>query len=428
MKFVKGAAAIAFSLGVSGVFADDSYIDIHCGQLLDVEKKQTLSDQHILVKNSVIAEIGATVSTPEGSEKVDLSNQTCMPGLMDMHVHLFIDASKAAPDSSLYFNSSADQTLMGVKNLKTLINQGFTTIRIPGDHDKAYASISLKNAVNRGDITGPRMLVAPHLWSPTGGHGDVNTLAYDSHIKPLMNIVDGVDNIRRAVRTEFKYGADWIKIMVSGGIMSHNDDPNVPAYSDEELKAFVDETHRHNKKITAHGMGDAGVYAAVKAGIDSIEHGSLVSERTLKLMAKKGTYYVPTLYGMEWVLAMGKKGGISANNLAKATKVSEQHFNNAKLAYKHGVKMALGSDPIFPMDQAIREFGAMARRIPDNWYVLQTGTINSAEMLGLDAEIGSLAVGKQADIVATPKSPVDDMRNIEEVSFVMKGGEIIRQD
>jgi len=399
---------------------------IQCGKLLDVVKKQTLSNQNILVRNGVIEAMGADVKAPEEAESIDLSNQVCMPGLMDMHTHIFIDSTKSTLDVAGLVNSSADATLFGLRNLKSLLNQGFTTIRIPGDLDKAYASISLKNAINRGEFDGPRMLVAPHGLSPTGGHGDANSFAADSHLPIALNIVDGIDDIRRTLRTEFKYGADWVKVMATGGVMSQHDDPNVAAYSDEEFAVFVEETHRHNKKITVHAHGDEGIYAAVKAGVDSVEHGTLMSKRTAKLMAKKGTYYVPTLYVLDWILEMGKKGGITANNLAKANLVAQKHANSVAMAYKYGVKMALGSDPIFPMDQVNREFDAMAKRIPDNWYVLQMGTINSAELLGLEDTIGSLEVGKQADIVATAKNPIDEMKNIESVSFVMKGGKVIR--
>jgi len=429
-KKLLGSVLAVFSTSVLASVAPATNIDslqhIQCGKLLDVVNKKTLSKQNILVRNGVIEAIGANVKAPEHAEQIDLSSQTCMPGLMDMHVHIFIDSTKANLDVQGLVSSSADQTLMGLRNLQSLLNQGFTTIRIPGDLEKAYASISLKNAINRGEFDGPRMLVAPHALSPTGGHGDANSLAADSHLPIAINIVDGVDEIRRTLRTEFKYGADWIKVMATGGVMSQHDDPNVAAYSDEEFRVFAEEAHRHNKKITAHAHGDSGIRAAVEAGFDSIEHGTLMEKSTAKLMAKQGTYYVPTLYVLDWILEMGQKGGITANNLEKAKLVAMKHASSVAMAYKYGVKMALGSDPIFPMDQAIREFDAMAKRIPDNWYVLQMGTINSAEMLGLEGSIGSLEVGKQADIVASSSNPIDSMKNIESVNFVMKGGKVIR--
>jgi imidazolonepropionase-like amidohydrolase len=241
-------------------------------------------------------------------------------------------------------------------------------------------------------------------------------------------IVDGPDNLRRAVRQEIKYGADWIKVMASGGVMSQHDDPEVAGYSDAELEALADEAHRHKKRITAHAHGDAGAYAAVKAGFDSIEHATMMTERTVKLMAKQGTYYVPTFRVLDWVLELGDQGGITADNLRKAKLVAEQHDKSAQMAYKHGVPMVIGSDCIFPMEEAILEFSAFAKRIPDNWYVLRAGTINAAAMLGLENEIGSLEAGKKADLVAAPANPIEDMAAVEQVDFVMKSGRIVRHD
>jgi len=406
----------------------DRYQDIHCGKLLDVEKKKTLSNQHILVKNDVIVELGASVNAPADAEKIDLSNQVCMPGLMDMHVHLFTQSTQGTVDVLGTTQSSAFNALQGLRLSQELLKMGFTTVRIPGDFDRHYANIEIRNAINRGEYMGPRMLVAPHYLSALGGHADFNSFAPDGPKVLGPMIVDGVDEIRKAIRKEIKYGGDWIKVMATGGVMSQHDDPEVAAYSEEEFRVMAEETHRHKKKITAHAIGDAGVYAAVKAGFDSIEHATMMSEKTAKLMAKKGTYYIPTFHIVDWILEMGENGGITADNLAKAKLVETKHQKSAEMAYKYGVKMALGSDCIFPIEQAIKEFDAMNRRLNDNWYVLQAGTITSAEMLGLDDQIGSLKVGKQADIVATPKSPIDKMTNIESVSFVMKGGKVVRAD
>ncbi len=424
---------MSFALILLGVpntaAAQDRWTVVSCGQLLDVEAKQTLRNQQLLIRNDRIEAIGRTVNAPNEADRIDLSDQVCLPGLMDMHIHLFIDTTGQTVDQSAPTQSSAYNALMGLRNAQTLLDLGFTTIRVPGDMDYHYAGIELRNAIERGEHRGPRMKVAPHAISPLGGHGDFNSYAADlPHVVVGPKIADGVDGVRRAVREEIKYSADWIKVMASGGVMSQHDDPEVAAYSDEEFVAMAEETHRHRKKITAHAHGDAGIRAAVEAGFDSIEHGTMMSAETARLMAEKGTYYVPTVYVVDWILERGATGGISADNLAKAKVVAAQHGNSIRLAGENGVRLIIGSDPIFPMEEAIREFTALAKRVQDNWTVLQAGTINPATMLGLNTELGSLTVGKIADLVATPRSPIERMENIERVSFVMKSGEVTRDD
>ena len=230
------------------------------------------------------------------------------------------------------------------------------------------------------------------------------------------------------MREEIKYGADWIKVMASGGVMSQHDDPEVAAYTAEEFRAFAEETHRHGKKITAHAHGDAGIRGAVEAGFDSIEHGTMMSSETARLMAEKGTFYVPTVYVVDWILERGATGGISANNLEKAERVAGLHARSIAHAGDAGVRLVIGSDPIYPMEEAILEFTALAKRVRDNWEVLRAGTLHAAMMLGLEDDLGSLAVGKRADLVAAPASPIERMQNIEQVSFVMKDGRVVRHD
>ncbi len=421
---IKTLAATALLIAGTATQASD-YTHIRCGQLLDVESKKVLQNQDILIKGDVIEAIGPKLTAPAQAASIDLSNQVCMPGLMDMHVHIMFDSSK--PAIRHFTETASELTLFGLRNLWSLLDQGFTTIRIPGDGGGDYSTIALRDAINRGEFRGPRMLVAPTLHGPTGGHSDHNSIASDIHMPVRRQIVNGADEARKAVRTEIKYGADWIKVHSTGGVMSMYDDPTVASYTQEEYEAFASEAHRHKKKITAHAHADAGAVGAINAGFDSIEHGTLLQPSTLKLMAKKGVVLVPTRYVLDWILERGQQGSITSNNFGKAQLVADAHIEAIKNAYKYKVKMALGSDPIFPMHLAIREFDAMNKILDDEWYVLRMGTINSAELLGLEDQIGSLKVGKQADIVATPKSPIDDMKNIEQVSFVMKGGDIVRQ-
>jgi imidazolonepropionase-like amidohydrolase len=403
--------------------------EIHCGYILDVESKKALKDQYITVENGVITAISTTPSSRQELIDIDLSDKYCMPGLIDSHVHLFIDATRHTPDQTIPTHSSAYNALHGLKKAQTLLNSGFTTIRIVGDVDYGFASVEIKKAFESEIFIGPRMFVAPHPFSPTGGHGDLNSYAPDMPFEvtgPL--VVDGVDEIRKQVRREIKYGADWIKVLVTGGVISQHDDPRVSVYTQEELNAVAEEAHRYNKKIMAHAHGDSGIKMALAAGFDSIEHGTLMEEDTIKLMAKNGTYYIPTIYVVDWILDVGAKNGMPADTLAKAKAMRGSLSRSVQLAYKHGVKLVLGSDPIFPMEESIREFSAMAVDIPDPWVVLQAGTITAAEMLGVKDKIGSIGVGKVADIVATPMNPIVKMSNIENVQFVMKGGKVIRSN
>ncbi|MFT5032172.1 MAG: imidazolonepropionase-like amidohydrolase [Bacteroidia bacterium] len=401
---------------------------LDCGQLLDMTSKKVLVNQQVLVEGGMISRVGQDLQVPDNAIRIDLKNKVCMPGLMDVHTHLNLNAMRGGNvDQLSTTQSSAFNALVAIRDAQKLLQMGYTTLRIPGDSDYHFANIDVKHAIERGDFDGPDMFIAPHYLSPVGGHGDLNSFAPDNpHNIKGQAIVGGVDNVRDAVRREIKYGADWIKVMASGGVISQHDDPEVAAFSDEEFKAMVDEAHRHKKKITAHAHGDAGVYAAVKAGFDSVEHATMAEKRTVKLMAKQGTFYVPTAFVLDWVLEQGVKGGITPNNFQKAQLVATKHSKSIKMAYDYGVKMCVGADQIFDISLSRQEFISLAKRIPDPWYVLQAGTLHPAEMLGILAQTGSIEAGKDADIIALDKSPVDDMNNIETVSFVMKHGKVIR--
>lgn len=420
-----------FALCVAGFASLNIQADVkvlECGQLLDIASKKILENQKVLVESGRIAAVGSAISVPADATRVDLSRKVCMPGLMDVHTHLNLNAMRGGNvDQLATTQSSAFNALVAIRDAQKLLKMGYTTVRIPGDSDYHFANIDVKHAIERGDFDGPDMFVAPHYLSAIGGHGDLNSFAPDNpHNIKGQAIVGGVDNVRNAVRKEIKHGADWIKVMASGGVMSQHDDPEVAAFSDEEFKAMADEAHRHKKKITAHAHGDAGVYAAVKAGFDSIEHATMAQKRTVKLMAKQGTFYVPTAYVLDWILEQGQKGGITANNLEKAKLVSTKHDKSIKMAFDYGVKMCIGADQIFDISLSRQEFVSLAKRIPDPWYILKAGTLHPAEMLGILDQTGSIEVGKDADIIALDKSPIDDMNHIESVSFVMKHGKVIR--
>jgi imidazolonepropionase-like amidohydrolase len=401
---------------------------LHCGFLLDIEHERIVRDVDVLVEGGRIRKVGAAIAAPTGASEIDLRGQHCLPGLMDMHAHLFVDTAAATDTDNLLKKSSGANALQGLKSAQTMLRNGFTTIRDPGDSDYHFTLIDLRDAINRGDFDGPRMFVAPHLLSPLGGHGDTNEIRPDGP-EILGTVVHaGVDNVREAVRREVKYGADWIKIAASGGVMSQRDNPRTQAWTDEEMFAFADEAHRLGVKITAHILGESAAYAAARAGFDSIEHGAMLDDKTVRLMVDKHIVLVPTLYVLEWVLKQGVGGGVTPDNYRKAQLFATVHKQSLLKAYKAGVMIAMGSDPIFPHEEIAREFASMVNAGMRPWDAIEAGTINSAQLLGIKEDSGSLAIGKRADIVAVPGDPVADITLLQRVGFVMTNGKIIRND
>lgn len=411
---------IALLLLAAGAAGDPTVL--RCGALVDVEREQLLQRQDILVADGVIAAVGTGIAEPDGASVIDLSGHYCLPGLIDAHTHLMV----GGPGLN---SSSAAKTLVALKNAQTMLHHGYTTLRIPGDGDVGFGSIALRDAIARGLFTGPRMQVAPHFLCPLGGHCDRNSIAPDSGVPTAPHVIAaGEDSAREAVRRELKYGADWIKVHATGGIMSVGDDPRIQSFTDAELAAFSDETHRHGKKITAHIHGAGAVKSAVRAGFDSIEHGTMMDEEAIGMMVESGTWLVPTVYVLDFIVGSGQSRRMTPEIMAKAREVAKVRDASFRKAYEAGVKMAVGSDQIFSHRHSAREFAALVRQGVTPMDAIVMGTINGATLMDLEAEIGSIAVGKQADIVAVPANPVEDISILENVEFVMLGGRIIRND
>lgn len=424
-RFRSLAGLIAGVFLACGAQADSQLL--RCGAVVDVERERILVRSDIAVKNGVIEAVGQNLNAGNAAV-IDLGDEFCMPGLMDMHTHLFIDSRAGTVAQNLLNKSSGTNALQGLKRAQSMLKNGFTTVRVPGDIDYGFAAIDIRNSIERGEFIGPRMLVAPHALSQLGGHGDLNAIRPDG---PTVNgtvVQAGVDNVREAVRRQVKYGADWIKIMASGGVMSQHDDPQVQGWTDEEIFAFADEAHRLGVKITAHVHGNQAGMTAVRAGFDSIEHGTMLEDETIRAMAESGVVLVPTRYVLEWILEQGVGGGITEDNLRKARMVDAMHRRVLARAYDAGVTIAMGSDPIFPHDESTREFAALVRAGLSPWDAIKAGTINAAELIDLGLELGSVKAGKIADIVAVPQNPVEDISALERVGFVMKAGVVVRND
>lgn len=402
--------------------APDGFV-LRCGRLIDGRGETLSRNRQIVVSDGRIVSIGDWGDqAPADAQVVDLSDATCMPGMIDTHVHLTIGGGDIAGGAS-----SATKGLIALRNAQTMLDYGFTTVRSTGEFDRYYSLSNVRDAINAGMFVGPRILQAPHCISATGGHCDVNNLPPDLEIQIPGMVVDGVDAMRLAIRKEIKFGADWIKLAATGGVMSHGDNPNATAFSDEELQAAVDETHRHFKKITVHAIGTEGIKQAIRAGVDSVEHAILIDQEGIDLMLEHGTFLVPTIYVLNYVVEVGPSIGYPPGSVAKGAELMEVRDDRIRAAIEAGVKVVMGSDTIFPVEQAAREFVQMVRLGLTPMEAIKAGTITAAEMLDLDDEIGTLEPGKLADVVAINGNPLEDVSLLETaVGFVMKSGKVVK--
>jgi imidazolonepropionase-like amidohydrolase len=297
-------------------------------------------------------------------------------------------------------------------------------LRDPGEADQGYGQVALRDSVQMGLIPGPRLRVSGNFVSVTGGHGDVDVLAPDQQLLPRPNLADTVEEVARAVRRDIKFGADWIKLMATGGVMDPMSDLNVQELSDEQIAEAVRVAHRAGKKVMAHAHATAGIRAAVAAGVDSIEHGSLLDEQTASEMARKGTWLVPTLYVLEEGVETGASKGMTPVMVEKGRTLLNLRRSRFEFALRSGVRLVYGVDA--EPENAPKEFEALVRHGVKPLQALQAATLNAAEMLGMSSQAGTIEPGKFADIIAVDGDPLEDIRTLEHVRFVMKAGEVFK--
>lgn len=416
------AVAVLTAVGIAAPAAAQEALVVRCGQLIDGRADAPVRNAAVVVRDGRIAAVGVGVPTPPGARELDLRGMTCLPGLIDLHVHLRGTATNPLQ------NTSADKALAILHNAQKMLRLGFTTIRGVGEPDAYFAPVAVRNAIASGRFEGPRMLVAPHMMSTTGGHGDHGALAADLAIQvPNRVITGGPDGVRQAIREELKGGADWIKIAVTGGVMSAGDNPNVTTMSAAELAAAVEETHAHYKKITVHAIGTHGIKAAVRAGVDNVEHGILIDDEGIALMRERGTWLVPTIYVLNHVIDEGAKYGYREESIRKGRALREERDRRIRRAFAAGVKVAFGSDNIFPVEDSAREFAEMVRLGLSPMRAVQTATLNAAQVLGLEGEIGTLEPGTVADLIAVARDPLADVRALEQVDLVMQAGRVVHR-
>lgn len=392
---------------------------IRAGRLIDVRSGKVSTNAYIVVAKDRILRIAD--SAPSGVRVIDLSKYTVVPGLIDSHAHVLGDPKDQSSTGGLRM-SSAQKAIWGVRNLQVWLDHGFTALRDACEGDPAYGQFALRDSVANGLIRGPRMVSAGGCVSLTGGHGDGDVLAPDARVATQPNIADSVDEISHVVRRDIKYGADWIKLMATGGVMDPISDYRVQELSEEQMARAVEIAHRAGKKVMAHAEGAEGIKAAVRAGVDSIEHGTVMDEEGARLMEQHGTWLVPTLYCFQHDMETGTSQGRDPVSFAKGVAILKEQQPAFSRALAHHVKVAYGVDD--DPDVVSKEFGALVKAGLSPLDALRAATINGAELTGRDKDIGSIEAGKFADIVAVDGDPLTDIKVMEKVVFVMKGGEV----
>ncbi len=400
----------------------DSVIAIKAGRLLDVRTGQYRRDVYITVEHGRITALGA--SAPAGARVVDLSGKVVLPGIIDVHVHTGDDLFDYSTASRMRV-SAAQSALNGAYKVHQYLIHGATTLRDAGETSVYYPQFALRDSIVKGLVEGPRMQCAGMLISMSGGHSDDDTTAVDFGLPRRANIADTVDEMRIAVRRDLKYGADWIKLMASGGVGDVYSDFRTQELSEEQMAAAVELAHRAGRHVMAHAEGTAGILAAVRAGVDSIEHGTMLDEAGAALMAAKGTWLVPTLSAFQIGIEPGTGAGMDPQMLRKVRDIVQYQQPAFALALKHRLNIAFGDDDT--PEHMPAEFIALVKGGMTPLAALQAATLNGARLLGLEAETGTIETGKAADIIAVDADPLVDIGAMKQVSFVMAAGRIIKQ-
>jgi len=410
---------------------------IHAAQLFDAKTGSILKDQAIFIEGEKIVKVGpapqevhqakANIDYPGFGTNVPtlhIVSGTVLPGLIDAHTHLTMDPNFGLAELQI---SAASAALTGAKNAKATLEAGFTSVRNVADYWE-FADVALRNAINRGDIPGPRMQASGPAISITGGHGDSNYLPF-VYQHNSIGVADGIEGVQHRVRENIKYGADVIKFMATGGVLSSGDDPRASQYTLEEMKAIVADAHRLGRKVAAHAHGGSGIVWASEAGVDSIEHGSYIDDAGIAALKKNGTYLVPTVYLGEWFLDNAERMHVRPDILAKARDVMPTANKNVAHAIAGGVKIAFGTDAaVYPHGLNARQFGTYVKLGMTPVQAIQSATVSAADLMGWSDKVGTIEAGKFADIIAVDGDPTKDVTTLEHVKLVIKGGVVYKNE
>ena len=424
--------AVLALLAVQQPPAPAAAVAIRAGTLIDGTGAAPVRNAVIVVQGDRITAVGSNVQIPAGASVIDLSGATVLPGFIDAHVHLVGHIIGDGDWQHAGLTEMPSQlALLGAAHAQQTLEAGFTTVRVVGSG--SFGDVALRNAINAGWIPGPRIVAAGISFGIRGGHCDgtngLQPWALGKEAGLEAGVADGVEEGRNAVRYAVKYGADVIKICATGGVLSLTDSVGVQQYTEEEMRAIVEAAAQLDRRVAAHAHGSAGIKAAVRAGVASIEHGSILDAEAVALMKQRGTYLVPTLLAGFTVESLATAGRLPPPIAAKALAIAPRMHNSFKLAVDGGVKIALGTDAgVMRHGSNAREFALMVRYGMTPMQAIVAGTASGATLLGLERDVGVIAVGKRADIVAVLGNPLQDIQVLQQVSFVMKDGTVFKRD
>jgi imidazolonepropionase-like amidohydrolase len=401
---------------------------VTAGRMVDVLSGKVIEEPVVVITDGRIASVvgrgGARPIIPAGAKRIDLPGKTLLPGLIDMHVHLDSNP-RYGGYSGLQFTDSF-WIAQGVANARDMLEAGFTTVRNVGSDN--YSDVGYKQAIDEGLIPGPRIVPAAHALSATGGHCDQTYLppSYNARGKAVG---DGPQELRTRVREQRKYGAEVIKVCATGGVFSRNTEPGQQQLSEDELRAIADEAHQWGLKVAAHAHGAAGIKAAIRAGIDTIEHASLIDAEGIRLARERGTWLAMDIFNTEYTQSEGAKNGVLEDNLRKDREIAQLQRDNFRAAHRAGVKMVFATDAgVMPHGTAGGQFRWMVQYGMTPMEAIQAATRNAAQALGREKDVGAIAVGRFGDMIAVDGDPLADVRQLEDVDVVIKAGEVVKAD
>lgn len=398
---------------------------VKAARLIDGIASQPIENAVVLIEGEKIVAVGSGLAIPAGSELIDLGSATLMPGLIDCHTHITGESDDYY--QSVVRDSSIDAAVTAHLYAERTLQAGFTTIRNLGGSD--FVDVALRKAIDKGLVAGPHIVAAGHSIGSTGGHADFTGASPYLEIKGFTGVADGIEAVRQKVREQVKFGADVIKLTATAGVLSEEDSVGAPQYTQEEMNAVVDEAHRWERKVAAHAHGAEGIKMAIKAGVDSIEHGSFIDDEGIAMMKARGTYLVADIYNDDYILAEFARLNYPQKILDKERLVGRVQRENFQKAAKAGVKIAYGTDAgVYPHGGNGKQMVKMVQWGLTPMQAIQSATRNAADLLGRSQQIGSIAPGLAADLVAVAGDPLKDISELERVQFVMKGGRTYRRD